>query len=199
MTTNQETGSITPAEQVAAVAKALGLTMRAEFVPFSQSRNAKPRNGQDKPWQSLNWTVTLARDGRDFLTTDYGQGIGHAPASKGSVRSYGGAGSMLRAAALEIEMEQGRRAEPSVLGAGGFRAGKPLPPPDLSAVLYSLVSDASVLDEGGFEQWAASLGYDSDSRAAEAIYRACLEIGLKLRAAIGDAGITALRDAMEDY
>lgn len=57
-----------------------GITVRAAFVPFSQSRNAKP---DPKPGDlSLNWKVTLLKDGREVLTTDYQAGIGHAPSYK---------------------------------------------------------------------------------------------------------------------
>jgi hypothetical protein len=47
--------------------------------------------------------------------------------------------------------------------------------------------------------WADTYGYDKDSRSGEKIYRACLEIGLKLRAMIGDQNITKLRDLFQDY
>ncbi len=37
------------------------------------------------------------------------------------------------------------------------------------------------------------------SRKAEAIYRACIETALQLRAGIGEAAMSALRDACQDY
>lgn len=76
---------------------ALGLTVESVFVPWSRSRN----KGEKSP--SLNWIVTVKRNGKDVLT-------------KG-----------------------------------------------------------------------------------ETIYRACLEIALKLRAAIGEAGLAALQNAFQDY
>jgi hypothetical protein len=75
---------------IGAIAGRLGVTMATAFVPFSQSRNAKPgAMGNDKPWQSLNWICTFTRFGRHFLTTDYAQGSGHAPASKASPATVG--------------------------------------------------------------------------------------------------------------
>lgn len=71
--------------------------------------------------------------------------------------------------------------------------------PDATNVIYSLVIDSSVLDHATFESWASEFGYDPDSRKGESIYRACLEIALKMRAAIGDAGMAALREAFQDY
>lgn len=64
--------TLTPTEPQDTVSR-LGLTIRAEFVPFSRSRNAKEKT------PSLNWSVTLVRDGRDILTTDYSAGMGHCP------------------------------------------------------------------------------------------------------------------------
>jgi hypothetical protein len=59
--------------------------------------------------------------------------------------------------------------------------------------------DAGALEYGGFEGWASEYGYDTDSRSAEATYLACLDIGLKLRASIGEAGLDQLRDLFADY
>lgn len=172
----------------------LGLTVSAEFVPFSQSRNAKPdaRPGE----RSLNWRVTLKHNGRDVLTTDYSAGIGHCPAYKASARRLGNANSLLRAQFIEWETENGKESHTNE-----FQRPYGIKPilPDSSDVIYSLVSDSDVLDCSTFEEWAGNLGYDPDSRKAEAIYRACLEIALKLRNSIGDAELSALREAAQDY
>lgn len=73
------------------------------------------------------------------------------------------------------------------------------PQPDPVDVLYSLVMDSDVLNYGTFEYWASEFGYDADSRSAESTYRACLETALKMRAAIGDAGMETMKTAFEDY
>lgn len=44
------------------------VTMVASFVPFSQSRS------KDNDHKSLNWEITLYRDGISMLSTDYGAG-----------------------------------------------------------------------------------------------------------------------------
>ena len=179
---------MTPAEAIAA----LGLELTVQFVPFSASRNAKEATTASD--LSLNWKVTIGRNGKPFLETDYMQGIGHAPAYKASVKALGHANSLMRFQALQHEAEKGRRA-PRI----GMFSGPALDDPSAADVLYSLISDASALDHARFEDWADEYGYDHDSRTAEATYQTCLAIGLKLRAAIGDAGLEQLREAFQDY
>lgn len=66
-----EQATITPADAIAA----LGLTVEAVFIPFSLSRNKGEKH------RTLNWRVTLKRNGREIMTTDYSAGEGHCPAS----------------------------------------------------------------------------------------------------------------------
>lgn len=183
-------------ESIREVAASLGLSMTVEFVPWSLSRNA----GEKFP--SLNWKVTLHKGGRmaqterecngyPILTTDYGAGCGHCP-------SYTqGRQSVDDAEAVRWECENGRKALP-LANAGGFARGKPILP-ELADVLHSLASDADAIDHPNYEDWASDLGYDPDSRKGEATYRACLEIALKLRAALGEDGLKELREAVQDY
>jgi hypothetical protein len=198
----------TPRERILAFMAAHRLTVESEFVPYSQSRNAKPRPGSDgKPWPSLNWKVRVmvqaqAQPGaaRELVATDYSAGIGHAPAMKSSAAKrgpYSEKRNRDELAAWEIE-----NGYPGAWGSmqAPHRAPRAKPiEPDPCDVLYSLASDSDVLDAGGFEEWAREFGYDTDSRSAEAIYRACLEIALKLRVGLGDDGLRALRDACRDF
>ena len=208
-------------DKIESVAKELGLTMQAKFVPWSKSRS------KDEKSPSLNWEVTISKtikvpkmrqrenynpktespvmahealDGqftdRDsvILTTDYGAGCGHCPSYKASVKELGNRNSVMRDEAIRKECETGL---PTV---GGYtnRSSNPILP-DFCDVLASLASDASVLDSGTFEEWAGEFGYDTDSRKAEATYRACLEIALKLRNGIGEDGLRRLQEACQDY
>lgn len=188
----------TPQQVIERVAAELKLTMTTVFVPFSKSRNAKPRNGKDTRWRSLNWKVTLLRDGREILTTDYGAGEGHCPSSKASVRRLGSHHSIMRDQAIAWECENGYEAHVMEGINHIMGRGKPLQP-SFTDVVHSLVSDADVINYNGFEDWASNFGYDPDSRNGEAIYKACLEISLKLRNAIGDVGLTKLQEACQDY
>ena len=179
-----------PADTVAA----LKLSVTSVFVPWSQSRNRDEKDDRGNPRLSLNWRVTLQRDGRDVLTTDYSAGIGHCPSYARLKRPH--SPTVAEWHDIERECETGRT---SALGATRDRVNGSAIKPNPLDVLYSLALDASVTDEGTFENWAASLGYDPDSRKAEAIWRACLDLALRLRAALGDEGLAALREAFADY
>jgi hypothetical protein len=165
------------------------ITMAAEFVPFSKSRNAAPSDGE--PWPSLNWKITIQRHGRDVLVTDYAQGAAHAPAYKRKWNHGPASGryaTRLKDSAVADECETGKIAKPAWGQSDGHIIGREsVPSPRLGDVMQSLIRDADVLDSGGFESWASDCGYDTDSRKAEAIYKACVEIATKLRAALGAA------------
>ncbi len=187
-------------EQIESAAKKLGLTVETQFVPFSQSRNKAEKH------PSLNWSVTLWRDTpgakdrkrQPILTTDYMAGSGHCPSSKASIKRLGSPNCIMRDSAIRHECETGKEAV-MMEGINHIASrGQPLQP-DLCDVLYSLASDSDAIDCSTFEEWANNLGYEPDSRKAESIYRACLEIALKLRAAIGDAGLAELREACQDF
>ena len=210
---------------IAATLESLKLTVAAVFVPFSQSRNKAEKS------PSLNWRVTVKRDGRDVLTTDYMAGIAYCPGysvktvpatfqahgyKNASGRPYPGTTSAYRSATPHEIVSQYRDALCAAECESGFPMEidpwdrstkntfkrKPKAPaivPDPVDVLYSLTMDSGALNYGTFEDWASEFGYDTDSRSAESAYRACLETALKIRAAIGDAGMETLKTAFEDY
>jgi len=166
----------------------LNLEYSAVFVPQSQSRNASPYGIYNGENLSLNWRVTIS-NGRASITTDYMQGIGHLPDYKQGKKL------VIEAKAEEYAAENGRfNYRQYVEGNRGIP--KKLTPPTLTDVLYSLVSDSDVLNYSSFEDWAENFGYDTDSRKAEDIYKACLDIALKLRAIID---IDAAQTAFQDY
>lgn len=194
--TNLDQNEETPRDRILNVARDLGLSMTSEFVPFSHSRNKAEKH------PSLNWIVTLlighgkVEGGRAILTTDYMAGSGHCPSYK---QQHFGTGSYLQNEAVKWECEYGKPAR--VLANTNIAAllgSKPLQP-DMADVLYSLVSDADVLDISSFEEWASDLGYDTDSRQAEKTYRACLDIALKLRNGLSEEGLRRLREACQGY
>lgn len=192
-------------EMEAAIAKH-GLKIVATFVPFSQSRHAAPREKGAKPWRSLNWTVRLTKpatgalSGHDvvILKTDYSAGEGHCPGAKARPpSSWDAKPQEFRRRAVDFEIENGREAQWVSL-AFTARGGKPIEP-DTADVIHSLISDADVLNYNSFEDWALSLGYDEDSRKAEAIYRSCLELALQLRNGLPAEAFADLVAASEDY
>jgi hypothetical protein len=174
--------------------------MTAQFVPWSQSLNKAEKH------PSLNWIVTIYRTGlrpHAILTTDYCAGSAHAPSYKPTFgrRTLE---DQERDRRVEWECEHGHSSigvayeGTAVRVYGGNNPAKALAP-NMRDVFASLATDSSVLDESSFEDWASSLGYETDSRKAEAIYRAYLDIALKLRNALGENGLTQLRDACQDY
>lgn len=169
----------------AAIAE-LRLSVSAQFVPFSRSRNAKEKS------PSLNWWVTIKRGERTLLETDYSAGCGHCP-------GYRQPETGESRAAVARECETGYPSRYMANIDAHIRFGNAPILPDTRDVIYSLVMDAGVLDARDFEDWAASYGYDPDSRKAEATYRACLEIALQLRNGIGESGLARLQEAFQDY
>jgi len=179
---------VNPEQKINDWAETNEITAKFEFVPFSLSRNA----GEKYP--SLNWKVTLHCKGREFLRVDYMQGSGHAPSYKHTAILS----PWEKAETIKKECETGKMQRWSH-DMGIHIPGPKIAPPKLADVLHSLSIDSDALNYATFEEWASEFGYDKDSRKGEAIYRACMEIALKLRAAVGDKAIAALRDATQDY
>jgi hypothetical protein len=148
------------------------LTMRVEFVPWSRSLNAKEKH------PSLNWRITLERNGREIVTADYSQGSGWCPANKIKGGAYE------KREAIKAECEQGKPMRVWSWGIGPVPQAKPLVP-SLKDVVHSLLIDADVLRYSSFEDWADNFGYDADSLKAKGTYDSCLHIALKLRGALG--------------
>jgi hypothetical protein len=113
-----------------------------------------------------HWEVTVSRNGQSY-TTKYSMGAAH--------RNY--LGNPVRLDLLtcrRLTTQQFKQREQ-------LKQSKPNEPV-LADVLYCLVSDAqSVTYASGFEDWAADMGYDDDSRKAEAAYRACQDCYFALR------------------
>jgi hypothetical protein len=153
----------------------LKVTIASTFVPLSQSRNA----GEKYP--TVNWKVTLLKDGKRVLTTDYQQGIAHLKGYEELKRKkevfsiYGDA--QIRAACE---------------GKTNFPQHVRVIPPTKEEVFSSLTNEYDSLSYSCFEDWADSYGYESDSRKAEDMYRVCLDITLKLRNAFGESTMQTL-------
>ena len=64
----------------------------------------------------------------------------------------------------------------------------------IGALLKDIIDDTSGEYESDFRDWAENLGYDTDSRAAEKIYTACLEISDYLRKIFNAQDLDDLRD-----
>jgi hypothetical protein len=202
--------------EVEEIAAALGLTVEATFIPYSQSRSAKdPERAKYGP--NLNWRVTLCKARPDVagpsseapggvlevvLQTDYSAGWSHTPAAKarkGDLIHAGRPEQTARAELVAWECENGKAGRWSTLGIQpqSTRNGGPILP-NPADVIASLAMDSGVLDSGGFADWAADFGYDADSIKAKRVFDACMEIALKLKAAIGQEAFAELREAAQN-
>lgn len=157
------------ADDRAFILEQLGITIDTVFVPFSQSRNAHTKE------PSLNWKVTLNYNDKSVLTTDYTQGSNYCSAHNDPGRFKSGEGDMRTNACRHSTR-------------------RPVPAPNASDVLESLLLDSEVLDYGTFEEWASYYGYDTDSRKAEKIYLDCLSYALLMRSFFGGKLIRQLRE-----
>lgn len=181
---------MTPKQILANVMAHLALTVESEFVPWSKSRSFKA--GANIRERNLNWKITLLHKGQKVITTDYSAGIAHCP-------SYPKNGRITTDIATQLESETERGKQTKIGGFTGHAFLGDTLKPDACDVMYGLLVDAEAIDHPSFEDWASSFGYDTDSRKAEACYRACLETALAIRAAIGEVGLTMLREACQDY
>jgi hypothetical protein len=181
--TNAADDTRTTHAEIDAHLAALGLNYGTEFVPWSQSRNATEKR------PTLNWRIHLTRHDKRFLVTDYMQGMGHLP-KEYQLKNLG------RLSVDEDACER-RIAESGKLHGQGY-ATKPVTSPELRDIMYSLLMDAEAY-QYTFENWAADLGYDPDSRKAETLYRACLETGRSLAGVFTAQELDTLRDLFQDY
>lgn len=177
-------------KDIDALIKSLGIGYTATFIPQSKSRNAKEK------YASFNWIVTISKGTHSSqqITTDYMQGIGYAPKDN----FYAKNPSLHNKTIMESEIK--------LMTEGGVyctrenqHIKKKLPAPALRDVLCCLVSDACVIDAGGFENWASDMGMDTDSRKAEKLYKDCLDIAIKLRAMLGNDNLVKIQEAFQRY
>jgi hypothetical protein len=168
-------------QDILTAASDLEIGISSEFIPHSKSRNAKEA-------KCLNWKVTLSVKGREVLTTDYSAGVAHCPSYSDQWNNM--CISAQEKVEHECEMGTNWHVYPT--------SRKPILP-KMADVLSSLVTDASAINAGSFEEWCSEMGADSDSRKAEATYTACLKIGLQMQRAFGMVGMEQLQKACQDY
>ena len=175
--------------------EALNIKYEAKFVPFSQSIN---KDNKDK---SLNWIVTLTRNGTT-LTTDYMQGIAHCkyyPQTWGKPsykdrKLLEGCNETCETRVNYLWSDYGDRVMMPIR-----KENRKAKEPTLKDVLYSLILDSDVLQHESFEDWADCFGYEQDSRSAEKIYQACLTIGLKVNRMFNESERESLAEFYQDY
>jgi hypothetical protein len=166
------------------------ITVEVKFVPRSKSPNPKA--------EQVNWEYTLKRGGKAILSGPFMQGIGHI---KGWKMNWSGRKSMLDEEILTAVLETGGATHLTTSDTilprnprSNLRPRIRVEEPSPASIVSCLCLDASAIDCPDYESFADELGYEKDSRSGEKIYRECLAIGLKLRAALGDSVLTELRE-----
>lgn len=158
------------------------------------------RDGVDFHKHSAHYRVTLERNGQTFVV-DYSVGPGiywgahkrgdfKHPAIRGRIKTR------INLADLPRYKDHGLtiwEAERFPLHLQAHAQAYRVPAVD---VLMSVASDSSEAFST-FEDWADAYGYDSDSRKAEATYRACQEIAMKLRRWLGEPLFSQLLECEE--
>jgi hypothetical protein len=137
-------------------------------------------------WPNIRFDVALKFKGKPVLESKYSLGVGHVDPKKARI---GSVISNPRLTADEEGMLFAWQRQPHAAFKEKQRqatlaaklAAYQKVAPDLASVLHSLLSDGDAFfNAQTFEDWASDLGYDTDSRKAESIYRLCDETGRKL-------------------
>ena len=175
-------------DAVAAVLKREGIEYVPVFVPQSMSRKSAEKT------PSINWRITLKRKTEKAvdltMAIDFTQGIGHIPGR-----------SVSQSRTVDVQMDEWRAAEKGEYDPNRSSPYRklpvPVPAPHVADILHCIVLD----DPGGqsFEEWASNFGYDTDSRAAEDIYRQCVKQSRDARRLLGNAVLAELATILEDY
>jgi hypothetical protein len=168
-------------KQVVELLASAKIPYSAKFKPMSQPNAKRPQELQ------VHWTITIGD-----MQFDYQTGVGHLPKQFAKLVN---SNKIMDFAELQRICEQGRYGQTL----HRFWHRDDTTHPTAASVLYCLLSDSDALDSPTLEEWASDLGYDTDSRKAEQIYRACIENGLKLRRVLGESNMVKLRELLQDY
>lgn len=177
-------------EQVELILKNCEVSYSAGYVALTE------RGDGDTKWQCDEWRIQFTRTRAELQKVEkfkYFTGLGHrapATAAHKQTAAYGFPG-----------LTDGDRAGRTSYGrrylAEIEKLRKPVAP-HAADVLYSLLMDSSAVGQS-FESWCSELGMDSDSRKAEATYRACQENADKLARIFDHVAREALQTALQDY
>jgi hypothetical protein len=176
-----------------------GITLRA--VPTDNNRNMADSADMD------HWKVTLVRPNGEktvlkYRTRDLGYGSenGSATGQWGETDTWGKR-TFYRSGALpiylfpdEIVSEKSSTSEVRMTLTFSKGIGHHGAEPTVTEVLGCLASDASGVENAGgdFEEWCSEYGYDTDSRTAERIFKACQHQANRLKSFLGDEAFEQL-------
>ena len=167
-----------------------------------ESVSIPSRSDKDDDWHkdAFHFTCTITANGKS-VTVNYSVGSGIIDRFIGddlkSSSFRGVNGFMSRAQYKAAIAPWGKKLAYDVENAKSIRQKYgPKYKPSVADVLDSLASDAGCAENVRcFEDFADELGYDQDSRKAEAIYHACQKIAADLSKMLGE---TNYRELLED-
>jgi hypothetical protein len=182
-----------------------GLTMTVESIPHRSDRDPSATK-KDREWDAKagHWRVTIiGRDTRFKHVCEYSMGSGSRVWKKGAAAKVRMGGSHY----IESERRDVQDGKPVQqkywmgrtlhILAMVNELSEPMPP-TLEMVLDSLAMDADGwTNTRDFASWCADYGLDTDSRKAEAAYKACGETAKGLRFLLGDDAYNELRTNVE--
>lgn len=128
----------------------------------------------------INYHVTLSQDGF-FMTVYFATGLGWVETSSG-----GAVSDVIFNKRVKKFLKRGPSGRQYDANDGRIIPRYRIRKPTVSDVLDCLANDAStVMYSQNFMEWADNLGYDTDSRKAEAIYNRILETTKDLQRFLG--------------
>jgi hypothetical protein len=165
----------------------LGLSMQAEFLPWSTTKDLPKRFFPDPlVGRELNWKFTFLKDGKEFLSISRGSDVCDFPSYPPEAIMDG----QLTEAQVEILQEEAET--------GHTRAGEVINPPCLLAVLLSLCLEMlQPLEFDTYEKWELSFDRDSTSNRSEWAYERCKSTLRAFRSVLSEEDLERLFVAFE--
>lgn len=133
-------------------------------------------------WECDAWKVSFTKADKSVYETDYFTGIGHRAVPTIQKHNY------------KRELENHHSSWRNEITA---KYAKPVAP-CAASVLYGLTRDADAI-EYSFDDWAADMGIDTDSRKGLETFLQCQKIGHEMNKFFGRDGVATLRELLQDY
>jgi len=196
------------------------MTIQEFLAKYSLTMTATPKQDEALSESMVGYSVTITAPGKKPFTMGFSMGVGHIEEKVGETwqpyrgqdvivyigqkkATYGGRlydleylmGQQISdwriPCCIHLNQKNWRDFQGGVdIIARNFRPAAPT----IDTVLECLASDVSESLDYGFEAWADESGYDTDSRKAEKIYKACLDMRASLLVLLGREGLADLFD-----
>lgn len=173
---------------------------------FSINILSGPRGEVEKgsrDWPHIAYDVELKYNERRVLLTPYRLGVGHV----NQMKPRAGATIAVRLSVDEESLllcwqsqPQAEFKDKDLWAAVAAKLAKyQKVSPQLDDVMHSLLLDGDpYFNNESFEDWCGNFGYDTDSRKAEDMYRACCETGRQIMRSVPREVIEQAREIIQD-